>query len=246
MSTPTRFTNGVTSAKKTEALGDVGIGLFNPLKWQVYFNDFHAYSADDWLETVVDTDTDGNNARTIDATAGGVLNIANDNNAADSTNLRLGGDSGAEQFLLTTGKKAVIGAKFSSTDVDKNFLAIGLVEGTDVDLQGGLPNDHVVIRVDTADANVDVSVSKDGTATTEAAVTTVSDYAEGTNDLTEVILSYNGDDEIKVFVDGAHSATMVTDNWPDNEELGLAMEIHNSDGAADAMAVDWVLVAVER
>lgn len=245
MSTPVRYTSGATS-EKNAPFADVGFGLFNPRKWHIYFNDFNAYSADDWLETVVDTDNDTNNSRTIDATAGGVLKILNDDNAADSTNLRLGGANTVEQFLLPTGKKAVLGAKFSSSDVDKNYLAVALVEGTDVDLQGGLPNDHVAIEVDSTDANIDISVSKDGSATTQAAVGTVSDYTAGTNDLTEVVLYYNGSDEIQVFVDGTKVNTLATTNWPDDEELALEMEIHNSDGAADFMAVDWVLVASER
>lgn len=244
MATPTRFPKGVTN----EGPGDAFYKLAfpNPLKWHVYYNDFNAYSADDWLETVVDTDVDSGDTRTIDATAGGVLNILNNDNAADSTNLRLGGDDSAEQFLLPTGKQAYLGAKFSSTDVDKNYLAVALVEGTDVDLEGGLPNDHVAIEVDGTDANIDISVSKDGTTTTSTAVGTVSDYSPGTNNLTEVVLYYNGDDKIEVFVDDEKKATLATDNWPDDEELALEIEIHNTDAAADSMAVDWVMVAVER
>lgn len=244
MSAPTRFPNGITTVRKNDALGMIGFP--DPTKWQVYFNDFHAYSAHDWLETVVDTDADSGDTRTIEATAGGVLKILNNDNAADSTNLRLGGDDSAEQFLFPTGKKAVLMAKFSSSDVDKNYLAVALVEGTDVDLQGGLPNDHIAIEVDSADANIDISVSKDGSATTETAVGTVSDYAEGTNNLTEVALYYDGKSEIQVWVDNSHVATMADDNWPDDEELALELEIHNSDAAADSMAVDYVLVAVER
>lgn len=245
MPNPQRYPSGVTS-DKNGPLSDVGFGVFNPLKWQVYFNDFNTYAPDEWVETVVDTDTDAGNARTIDATAGGVLNILLDDNAADSTNLRLGSDAGAEQFLLPAGKKAVFGAKFSSTDVDKNYLAVALVSGTDVDFQGGLPNDHIAIKVDAADANIDISVSKDGTATTSTAVGTVSDYSAGTNDLTEVVLYYNGRDAVEVYVDQVKVATLASTNWPDNEEMGLGVEIHNSDAAADAMAVDWLLVAVER
>lgn len=245
MGAPGRYPSGATS-EKNSPLSDVGLGLFNPRKWHMYFNDFNTFSSGEWLATVVDTDTDGGATRTIDATAGGVLRILNNDNALDSTNLRLGSDAGSEQFLFPTGKKAVIGAKFSSTDVDKNYLGIALVAGTDVDFQGGLPNDHIAIQVDAADANIDISVSKDGTATTATAVGTVSDYAEGTNDLTEVILYYNGSDEIQVWVDGVKVSTLATTNWPNDEEMGLGMEIHNSDAAADAMAVDWVMVAVER
>lgn len=239
----TNYPNGVTNVSQTSALGS--FPMMDPTKVQMYFNDFHTYTATDWLVTFVDTDVDGLDAITVDATAGGVLNILNNDNAADSTNIALGG-AGAEPFLLTAGKQAWIGAKFSSTDVDKNFLAVGLAPISDVDLQGGLPNDHVMILVDTADANIDISVSKDGTATTETAVGTVSDYSEGTNDLTAVMLYYNGRNAIDVFVDGVKKATLVDDNWPDDEEMTLQMEVHNSDGAADAMAVDWVMVAVER
>lgn len=237
-----RLPNGLSLDGPAARFANLGVPI--PINWQVYFNDFHAYSADDWLETVVDTDTDAANARTIDATAGGVLNILLDNNAADSTNLQLGG-TGAEPFVLAPGKQWYFGAKFSSTDVDKNFLAISLCT-TDTDLQGGLPNDNVTIRVDGTDANIDVVLEKDNTATTEAAVGTVSDYAEGTNDLTEVVLYGNGKGSVEVWVDGVKVTTLADTNVPDDEQLALHIEIHNTDAAADAMAVDWVLVAVER
>lgn len=242
MATPTRFPSGVTNQSVNDRHGQLPIP--DPLKWQVYYNDFNAFSADDWLATVVDTDTDSANARTIDATAGGVLNAKTDNNAADSINLALGG-AGAEPFVLQSGKKAILTAKFSSTDVDKNFLAIGLAPISDVDLHGGLPNDHFLFRVDTADANVDFSVSNDGTATTSLAIGTVADYAEGTNNLTEVTAYFDGKDDIKLFVNNAHVGTVAATNLP-SEAMTLQMELHNSDTGADALAVDYVLVAIER
>lgn len=244
MPSPTRFPNGITNVSPTSAFASLPFP--SPIAYQTYFNDFHTYAAGDWLVTVVDTDTDGAAARTIDATAGGVLNILNNNNALDSTQLALGG-TGAEPFKLTAGKKFWVGAKFSSTDADKNFLAIGLAS-TDTDLQGGLPQDVVLFRVDTADANIDFVIGKGASASTTAAIGTISDYAEGTNNLTEVLAYYDGAGKVYLFVDGAAVGTVdvaTTDYIPDTD-LTLVMEIHNSDGAADAMAVDWVLVAVER
>lgn len=244
MGVTTRFPDGVTNVNKISPFN--GLSIPFPGVIQHYFNDFNAYSSSDWLETVVDTDADSANARSIDATAGGVLNILLDNNAADSTNLALGG-AGAEQFLLSLSKKAWLAAKFSSTDVDKNYLAIALAPISDVDLQGGLPNDHIAIKVDAADANIDISISKDGTASTSNAVGTLSNYAEGTNNLTEVVVYYNGRGIAEIYVDSVKKAELnVASTLPDDEELTLQMEVHNSDAAADAMAVDWVFVGVER
>ncbi|KCZ47766.1 hypothetical protein [Hyphomonas sp. CY54-11-8] len=244
MASPTRFPNGITNVSPTSAYASLPFP--SPIAYQTYFNDFHTYAAGDWLVTVVDTDTGGAAARTIDATTGGVLNILNEDNAADSTQLALGG-TGAEPFKLTIGKKFWVGAKFSSSDVDKNFLAIGLAS-TDTDLQGGLPQDVVLFRVDTADANIDFVIGKGASASTTTAVGTVADYAEGTNNLTEVLAYYDGVKYVHVYVDGVlkKSVDVATTDYIPDTDLTLVMEIHNSDAAADFMAVDWVLVAIER
>lgn len=243
MASPARFPNGVTNVGPSDPFAQ--FLSVSPLKMQMYFNDFHTYNATDWLVTLVDTDTDSGDTRTIDATEGGVLNILNNDAAADSTNLALGG-AGAEPFLMTAGKKAWIGARFSSGDVSETFMAIGLAPISDVDLAGGLPADHIIIKVDTNDGNVDVSISKDSVATTATAVGTVTDYSEGTNDLTEVVLYYDGRNEVQVFVDGVKVTTMSAATWPDDEEMTLQMEVHNSEAVADNMVVDWVLVAKQR
>jgi hypothetical protein len=244
MSTPTRYTSGVSTAAKGTPFGDLPFP--SPVAFQTYFNDFHTFTSTDWLATVVDTDTDGAAAYTIDATAGGVLNILNNNNASDSIQLALGG-TGAEPFKLTVGKRFWVGAKFSSTDVDKNYLAIGLVS-TDTDLQGGLPQDVCLFRVDSTDANIDFVIGKGASASTTTAIGTVADYAEGTNNLTEVMAYYDGKGTVRLYVDGVltNEVDVATTDYIPDTELTLAMEIHNSDAAADAMAVDYVFVCVER
>lgn len=244
MSSPARFPNGVTNVSPNGAFSSLPFP--SPVKYQTYFNDFHVYNATDWLVTSVDTGVAGAAARTIDATAGGVLNILNDNNALDSTQLALGG-TGAEPFKLTVGKKFWLAAKFSSSDVDKNFLAIGLAS-TDTDLEGGLPQDVVLFRVDTADANIDFVIGKGATASTTTAIGTVADYVEGTNNLTEVMAYYDGKGTVFLYVNDAlvDKIDVATTDFIPDTDLTLVMEIHNSDAAADFMAVDWVLVAVER
>lgn len=242
-STPTRFPSGVTTVSASDRLRHLGFP--DPTKWQTYFNDFNAFNSGEWLATVVDTDTGGGAARTIDATGGGVLNILNEDNAADSTNLALGA-AGAEPFKFVSGKKAVLLAKFSSTDVDKNFLAVMLAPISDVDLQGGLPADHFGFRVDTTDANIDFTTAVNSSATTSLAIGTVSDYAEGTNNLTEVCAVWDGSTYVELYVDNVYVGRVdASSNVPDTE-VTLQLEIHNSDAAADAMAVDYVLVAFER
>lgn len=244
MSSPARFPNGVTNVGPTSAFGSLPFP--SPVAYQTYFNDFHTYQADDWLVTVVDTDTGGGATRTIDATAGGVLNILNEDNALDSTQLALGG-TGAEPFRLSTTKKFWLGAKFSSGDVSEVAMFIGLAS-TDTDLTGGLPQDVVLFRVDTDDANIDFVIGKGATPSTTAAIGTVSDYAEGTNNLTEVLAYYDGKGKVTLFVDGVKTNEIdvaSTDYIPDTD-LTLIMEVHNSEAVADNMAVDWVFVCVER
>lgn len=241
--TPSRLQNGVTNVAANSPFSM--LGFLAPMLWISYFNDFLTFVPDEWLATVVDTDGDTGNTLTIDATPGGVLNILNNDNALDSVNLQLGGD-GAAQFQIPTGKQCYVAAKIGAVDPTAGFIAFGLAGAGDVDLEGGLPDDHVIVKVDDGDALIDVSVSKNGTATEEANVGTLAAYTEGTNNLTEIALYYNGKDAVEVFVDGASKAKMSTANWPDDVVLAFTMELHNSDAAADSLAVDWVFVAVER
>jgi len=76
----------------------------------------------------------------------------------------------------------------------------------------------------------------------------VADYAEGTNNLTEVMAYYDGKGTVRLYVDGVltNEVDVATTDYIPDTELTLAMEIHNSDAAADAMAVDYVFVCVER
>lgn len=242
-SQPTRYPNGVTNVPAADRLKSMP--FLDPTKWVTYFNDFTTYQADDWLVTRVDTDTDNADTRTIDATHGGVLNILNNNNASDSTNLALGG-AGAEPFLLQLGKRAILMAKFSSADVDKNFLWVGLAPISDVELQGGLPSDHFGFRVDTTDANIDFTAAINSSPTTSLAIGTVADYVEGTNNLTEVCAYLDEKGIVHLYVDNVLKASAdISSNIP-NQEMTLQFEIHNSDAAADFMAVDYALVSIER
>ena len=242
-STPSRFPNGITNVAAADRLKN--LPFLDPFKWQVWSDDFNTFRPDEWDIDVVDTDADSGDTRTIEPTKGGVLKLLNNDNAADSTNIALG-TAASEPFLLESGKRAILLAKFSSSDVDKNFLAIGLAPISDRDLQGGLPADHFLFRVDTADANIDFSCAINGTPSTSLAIGTVSDYAAGTNNLTEVCAYYDGANTVYLYVDNAQAAKVdITSNLP-NTEMTFMAEIHNSDAAADFMAIDYAMVAIER
>lgn len=226
MAGPVRYPKGVTTAAKTEPMGE--FILPDMTKAHVYMEDFDYYTAANWTVTEVGVATqaltDGDGGRLL------ITNAAADNDS--SFNQKVG-----ESFLLETGKKLWFDCLFQASDATQSQIIMGLqiTDTTPIDVSDGI----FFLKLDGA-ADILMIVEKDEVGTTLSMGDLV--------DATDIRLSffYNGGDSIKAFVDGVHIGTLVTTNLPDNEVLTVTFGIENGEASAKTMTVDYIMVAKER
>ena len=226
-----RMVNGVTTAKKTEPLGEF---IFpDRTKAYVFWEDFSYFTAANWTITTVEAGAGAATEALADGD-GGLLLITNDDadNDADFFN-KVG-----ESISFETGKKVWYEIKFQTNDATQSDIVCGLqiTDTTPLDVSDGV----FFLKADGA-ATVNLLVEKNGTATTTASVATLVDD-------TDIRLSYyyNGNDEIQVFVNGAKVATSVTTNLPDDEVMTISFGIQNGEAVAKTMTIDYIFAAKER
>lgn len=227
MSSPTRFPNGLTTAKKKDLLGEFILPDITTA--HVYMEDFNYYNAANWTVTEVGVAT-----QALVDIDGGVLQISN---AAADDNLSFQQKVG-ESFLFQAGKKLWFDCKFNVNNAIESDFVIGLqiTDTTPLDVSDGvffIKNDGV--------ATVDLVVEKDNTATTTSSVATI---AASTN--IRLGFFYNGKDKIQVFVDGVTSGSSIITNLPDDEALTISFGIQNGNASASIMMVDYIMAAKER
>jgi len=227
MSAPTRYPNGLTTAAKTSPMGE--FILPDMTKAHVYMEDFDYYTAADWTVTEVGTAT-----QVLANVDGGrllITNAAADNDS--SFNQKVG-----ESFLFVAGKKLWFDCLLQVNDAIESDFVIGLqiTDTSPLAVTDGV----FFIKADGA-ATIDLVVEKNTVATTTSAVATVANSVD-----IRLSYFYNGIDEIQIFVDGAHVATSVTTNLPDDEALTISFGIQNGEAVAKTMTVDYVMAAKER
>lgn len=230
MTTPTRFTRGLTTVAKTAPLGM--FGLPDPTKYSTYFNDFHTFNAGDW--TITTTEAGGGNAtEAITDANGGVLLITND--AADDDNdfLQLSG----ETFKFIAGKKLWFKTRFKVSDATQSDILIGL------QIRDTTPmavTDSVYFSKTDGLTDLYIRAQKDSSTTFASIATIVS------NTYITVAFYYNGVDGIQYYVNDVHGGTLATTNLPDDEELTVSFGIQNGEAVAKTMSIDYIFVSTER
>lgn len=236
MSTPTRFTSGVSTTTKLNPLGD--FGMPDPTKYHVYFNDFDTYVAGDW--TVTETGTGTRALTDIDGGALLITNAAADNDRNEFQKV-------GESFLLTAGKRAFFKARFKVSDATQSDFLIGLAV-TDTSLQGSVSGagvtDGIFFNKDDGDASLDVQCQKNATTgqTRAAAIATVAD-----NTFLSVAWAYDGVDSVKYYVDDVHIGTLDgSSTYLPDTELTVSFAMMNGEGVAKTMTLDYILAASER
>lgn len=232
--TPTRYPKGVGTTEAQKALGM--FPLPNPFKNHLYFNDFDTYTATDWTITTTEAGTGSATEAVTDKDGGALLltNAAGDN---DLDNLQLAGES----FAMAAGKQAWFACKFQVSDATQSDVFMGLIIKAATDPVGTAPTDGIFFRKDDGDTNVDFVVTKNSTATTATAITTMADATD-----IELAFHYDGVDTITYYVDDARVGTSVTTNLPDDEVLAVMMHIQNGEAVAKTMTVDWIMACKER
>lgn len=231
MATPTRFTSGVTTAAKTQALGM--FGMPDPTEWHVFFDDFDRYVAADWTITTTEAGA-GSATEALTDADGGVLLITNDAADDDADFFQKVGES----FKFESGKRTFFKARFKVSDATQSDFVMGLqiTDTTPLDVTDG-----VFFQKDDGDTDLDFHVEKNSTATDATAIATVADDTYLT-----VGFHYDGKSAIEVFVDDVKVTTVATTNLPDDEVLTVSFGVQNGAAAAKTMSVDYIFVAKER
>lgn len=227
MSEPTRFESGVNIGLPWQTLAMYG--LPDPTVWHTYFNDFDTYTAADWTVTEVGVAT-----QALTDADDGILLITN----AAADNDMTGMNKVGESFLFETNKKLLFKSRFKVSDATQSDFVMGLQITDTTPLA---VTDGVFFQKDDGDANLDFHVTKDSTATDSTALATVAD-----DTFLDVGFYYDGDSEIKIFVDNDLVGTSVVTNLPDDEELTISLAIQNGEAVAKTMSVDYIFVAKER
>jgi len=239
MPAPSRFFNGVTTAKREWPLGNYGRP--DPTIWHTYFNDFDHYVAGDWTITRVGTTP---TEALTDVDGGGLLLTlsAADN---DSDYLQKKGES----FLPTSGKKLIFVARFKVSDATQSDLVMGLqiTDTTPMAAGGDGVTDGIFFQKDDGDANIDFYVQKDATTgqSTNTAITTIA-----SNTFVELAFYFDGARYVTAYKDKVPVAvvdltTTLTTYLPDTE-LTISFGVQNGEAVAKTMTIDYIFCAQER
>lgn len=231
MTSPKRFSNGVTNVASSVALGQLLAP--DPTKMHVFFDDFDFYnSTDGEVWDIVATSgsvalTDGDGGRIILTTK------AADNSLAQIATV-------AECFTLESTKKAwfKIGISAASGATQQDML-VGLHSDDQTPIAGA-PGHGVYFRKDDGDTNWDFVMMK-----SSAAVFTQTAIATCTTGAITLGWYFDGVNAFQYFVNDALIGTETTTGFP-TTDLGVAMTVQAGNSSAATMTVDYVLAAKER
>jgi hypothetical protein len=227
---PTRFPSGVTNAAKTSDMGM--FGLPDPTSFHTFFDDFDVYQAADWTATATSVGT-GTSAAAIADADGGILRITTAANENDGLFL----ESMGESFLMETGKKAWIKARFSVGDAIQSDLIIGLHSTDTTPLSAAM---RFAFTSDDGSAALYFNVDDNTTDTDSDTVATLAD------DTFVVVGAYwDGVDSIELFLNGAKITTMTGIAVP-GAEMAVGIGYLNGAAGAETTDIDYIMVAKQR
>lgn len=246
---PARFSNGISTVKRSDVLGYYG--LPDPTPYHTYFDDFDQYAATDWVITTTEAGA-GSATEAVSQADGGILVLTNDAADNDLDNLQLsldGGTTTAEMFQMAAGKKAFFKTRFklndgnsAITDVD---ALVGLAIG-DASLIASAPSDGIYFLKTDGAATVDLHVRLDGTSSTLTLGTmvyntyhTLAWYYDGGT-------TAAGSKHIHGYFDGAYVGSIATTNLCTDEPLCPSISVMNGRASASIMSMDYIFAAKER
>lgn len=232
MSAPTRFPSGITNVVKSNPLGMIGIP--DPTQHHVWFTDFDVLPVDgtDWTLTATSVGAGTSALSKVDGD-GGIVRLTTAANENDG----LFAEVDSESFLIETGKKTWIKARFQVGDAIQSDLIIGLHSTDTTPLDATLR--FAFISEDGSAAlffNVDDN-------TTDADSSTVATLADDT--WIEVAAYYDGKGNISLFADGAHITTMTSVDVP-GDAMAVGFGYLNGAAGAETTDFDYILVVKER
>ena len=229
MAKTTNFPNGITNVGPGK---DTSLLPFpDPTRYQVYFNDFHE-DVVGWTETATSAGS-GTSAAAIADAAGGILQITTAANEDDGLFL----ESQGESFLLESGKKTWVKARFSVGDAIQSDLIVGLHSTDTTPLDAALR--FAFISEDGSAAlffNVDDN-------TTDADSGTVATLADDT--FVQVAAYYDGGTKITLYLNDVPVQTMTSVSLP-GAEMAMGIGYLNGAAGAETSDFDYIMVVKER
>lgn len=230
MSTPKRYSAGVTNVASSDLMGQLIIPDLTSV--YMYFNDFYRYSAPHWTITTTE-DGAGSATEAIQDEKYGVLKLTNAAADNDLDFLQLA----KESFAMESGKKAWFKARCKVSDKTESDFLIGLVDRDTTPLDA---SDGIWFQKDDDAATLDFRVAKaDDTSIASAIATIVDD--------TYMVMGfyYNGKSTIEYWIDNEKKGTLAVDTMP-TTELCPTFGIMNGEAVAKTMSIDYIMAITER
>lgn len=226
MASPTRFPGGLVNAAKSNSLGM--FGALDPSRYHLYWNDFDVYTAGDWTETAT-----GASTVTIADADGGIGRIT----TAALENDGIFIESQGESFLMETGKKAWMKARFALGDAIQSDFIIGL-HSTDI-----TPLDATMrFAFISEDGSASLFFNSDDNTTDvdSASLVTLADDV-----FVSVGLYYDGATTVDLYVNDVITDRMESVGVP-GAEMAIGLGYLNGAAGAETTDIDYLLIAKER
>lgn len=226
----TRFPNGISDRADGHIFADMP--FLDPTKFHIYYNDFDAYVAGDWVVT----ETQVAATQALAAGDGGILALVNsaannDLNALQKT------PSG---FLLEAGKRAAFAIRLSIDDASLAAFVAGLqvIDTTPLDVTDGIyflksAGSTAIQFIARKDASTG-SNSNTNIGTITTSYVTLSWYYDG---IDKVIAAINGVPVASLSAAAAYLPDTITT---------VSFALSNGSAVARTMNVDFVYAAKER
>jgi hypothetical protein len=229
----TNMPNGISNQTAWDLFGT--LGTLDRTKYFEYWDDFNYYNSSEWVISTTEAGS-GDATEAIQAADTGILLLTNDDDDNDANVLEW------HKTIITpvSGKKLWYEIELAVSDAtDSDFMAgVTIAQATFPASIASVTG--MYFGKDDGDANIDFYVSADGTATTATAITTCAD-----DTYVQLGFFYDGNDEVKYYVNGTHVGTSATTNLPD-DNMSLIFGIMNGEAAAKTLSVDYIWVIKER
>lgn len=232
MTTPTRFTSGVSTQKVNQTLGMFGSP--DPTASGLDFKDFQQYVAADWTVT----NTTSHATIGLVAGAGGLLSLVG--GASSVTNDIAAIIANPLNFNFASTQQVWFYTGFKVTTAANDQIQLGLTAAN----SALTPTGGMYFNKAAGASTIDFIVRKASTSTTQSAVATLVD---GT--FIRLGFYYNGKDAVDVFVNDAkvYSQTVVT-NLPTATNLGMGFGFKSAATAPTTsdLIVDFEMASQDR
>lgn len=242
MSSPQRFSKGVTNVASDKTMGQLICP--DPTLVVTHMDDFFKFDPGEWITTrSQSTYTSESHEKITDATDG-ILALTTTAGDDDYVFFQKG-DSGAdgsvsEQFALVSGKKLWFRARMKCNDVDTADFYAGLFV-TDTSPVASAPSDGLWFMSDDGDAYLDFHLYK--SSASQLSSTAVATLLDDT--FFSVGAHWDGVNKVQVFYNDGKVAE-VTGITPTTTELAVSFGIQNGSAAASILSMDYITVIKER